>query len=784
MTELPDIKRFRNIDDLIAFRELLFKEGVLDPDKKKIRVCCGTACNATGSKEVVRAFESEISKMGLDVEIVKTGCQGLCQKGPVMKADPYGYFYQKVKACHVEEVLYTTYVSESPVRKLLYRDAFFEKPVEAMEDVAFYRKQMRIALRNNGKIDPTKIHHYIAVGGYGAAEKMFSSMSPDRVIDEVKKANLRGRGGAGFPAGVKWAHSKKAPGDIKMVIANGDEGDPGAFMDRSIMEGDPHSLLEGMLICAYAINAHHGFIYVRHEYPLAVKNLNIAIKQAEEAGLSGKNILGTGFDFTVHIREGAGAFVCGEATALVASLEGKRGFPHARPPRVSEPGGGPWGYPSNLNNVETYACIPPIIDNGADWFHGIGTENSPGTKVFALTGKVKNTGLVEVPMGITLREIVFEIGGGIMGNRKFKAIQTGGPSGGCIPEQYLDLPVDFDSLSKVGSIMGSGGMVVMDEDNCMVDIAKFFLSFTQAESCGKCPPCRVGTYQMLQILEKITSGRGEAGDIERLERLGIMVKRGSLCGLGQSAPNPVLTTIKYFREEYEEHIRDKYCRAKVCNLGVFVIDKEECILCGLCKQACAFDAVKETRRSFVIDRDYCTRCKACYSVCPVNAVKIIKGGYARLEEELKISSEGLEVIERRRTMTLKDVLASRPYEIIKIKHNCCIADTVRVMSEKNISGVFVVDENDKLVSIFTERDIVRCVFSNIPTNEPLENLIMRDIITFEPTTKISSAIAVASRKKIRHLPVVEGEKIIGMITYRDLVAYLLPEVCYMAETMY
>ncbi len=737
-----------------------------------------------GAKDIVKEFEKETSKRNLDVDMVKTGCQGLCQKGPVMKAEPYGYFYQKVKPYHVDEILSATYGSELPVRKLLFRSAFFEQPVELMEDVAFYKKQMRVALRNNGKIDPANIHHYIAAGGYKAAGKVFEAMSPDQVIEEVKKANLRGRGGAGFPAGVKWAHSKKAPGNIKMVIANGDEGDPGAFMDRSIMEGDPHSLLEGMLICAYAINAHHGFIYVRHEYPLAVKNLNIAIKQAEEAGLSGKNILGTGFDFTVHIREGAGAFVCGEATALVASLEGKRGFPHARPPRVSEPGGGPWGYPSNLNNVETFVCIPPIIDNGADWFHGIGTENSPGTKVFALTGKVKNTGLVEVPMGITLREIVFEIGGGIMGNRKFKAIQTGGPSGGCIPEQYLDLPVDFDSLSKVGSIMGSGGMVVMDEDNCMVDIAKFFLSFTQAESCGKCPPCRVGTYQMLQILEKITSGRGEVGDIERLERLGIMVKRGSLCGLGQSAPNPVLTTIKYFREEYEEHIRDKYCRAKVCNLGVFVIDKEECILCGLCKQACAFDAVKETRRSFFIERDYCKRCKACYSVCPVNAVKIIKEGYARLEEELKISSEGLEVIERRRTMTLKDVLESRPYEIIKIKHNCCIADTVRVMSEKNVSGVFVVDENDKLVSIFTERDIVRCVFSNIPTNEPLENLIMRDITTFEPTTKISSAIAVASRKKIRHLPVVEGEKIIGMITYRDLVAYLLPEVCYMAETMY
>ena len=776
--------RFNDVYDLIAFRELLSREGVLSPRKKSIKVCCGTACTATGSGEVVKEFEAEISRRALDIEIVKTGCQGLCQKGPVMKADPFGYFYQKVKPHHVDEVLSSTYVSERAVRKLLYRDAFLDKPVEMMGDVAFYKKQMRIALRNNGKIDPTNIIHYIAVGGYKAAEKVFSSMSPDQVIEEVKKANLRGRGGAGFPAGVKWGHTRRAPGSVKMVIANGDEGDPGAFMDRSIMEGDPHSLLEGMLICAYAINARYGIIYVRHEYPLAVKNLGIAIKQAEEAGLLGKNILGTGFDFSVHIREGAGAFVCGEATALVASIEGKRGFPHARPPRVSEPGGGPWGYPSNLNNVETYACVPIIMEKGADWFHTIGTENSPGTKVFALTGKVKNTGLVEVPMGITLREIIFDIGGGILGKRKFKAIQTGGPSGGCIPEKYLDLPVDFDSLTKVGSIMGSGGMVVMDETDCMVDVAKFFLSFTQAESCGKCPPCRIGTYQMLQILEDITSGRGREGDIERLEQLGRQVKKGSLCGLGQSAPNPVLTTIRYFREEYEEHIRNKYCRAEVCNLGFFVIDRHECILCGLCKKACAFDAVKETSKSYFIDSDYCRKCKACYAACPVGAIKIKKGSYELLEKEFNVPAESLEDIERRRAMTLKDILESRPYEIIKINRFCCIADAVRTMSEKNVSGIFVVDENDKLVSIFTERDIVRCVFNGISTDENLENLIMRDITTFDPSTKISSAISVAARKKIRHLPVVEGDKIIGMITYRDLVSYLLPEVCYMAETMY
>jgi len=783
MTQIDNIPKLKSIDDFAAFRDLLFREGVLAPGRKRIRVCCGTGCRANQSLTLVEQLRKEAGKNEIELEIVETGCQGLCQKGPVMKIEPHGYFYQRVKKENVNEILSTTYLANAPVRHLLYKGSFLDKPVEMMEDVPFYKKQMRIALRHNGIVDPTNIYHYIASGGYRATEKIFSSMSPEQVIEEIRKANLRGRGGAGFPAGVKWAHTRRAPGVIKMVIANGDEGDPGAFMDRSIMEGDPHSLLEGMLICAFAIDARYGFIYVRHEYPLAVKNLRIAIEQAEKIGLLGKNIFGTGFDFTVNIREGAGAFICGEATALVASIEGRRGFPHARPPRVSEPGGGPWGYPANLNNVETYACVPPIIEKGADWFLGIGTENSPGTKVFALTGKVKNTGLVEVPMGITLREIIFDIGGGIIGGRKFKAVQTGGPSGGCIPEKYLDLPVDFDSLIKVRSIMGSGGMVVMDEDNCMVDIAKFFLSFTQAESCGKCPPCRIGTYQMLQILEKIASGKGEEGDIERLERLGKLVKRGSLCGLGQSAPNPVLTTIQYFREEYEEHIRDKYCRAKVCNLGFFTIDREECILCGLCKQACAFDAVKETRRSFFIDRDYCTKCKACYNVCPVNAVKI-RRLYERLEEELKIPSDQVEIIERRRKMTLKDVLDSRPYEIVTIQRGRTISDAVKLMSEKNVSGLFVVDEHNKLVSIFTERDIVRCVFNNTPTDGTIEHLAVRDIATFDPSTEVSSAISIASRKKIRHLPVVEGDTIIGMITFRDLVSYLLPEICYMAETMY
>src|SRR4030043_610471 len=780
---MTSTERLKSIDDLKNLRSVVSRE-TFDPEKNRIRICCGTACSASGSRDVVKVLEEEIAKNGLDLEVVKTGCQGICQKGPVMKVEPHGYFYQKVRKENVRGVIPITYMAGYPVRDLLYRRTFLEKPVEVMEDIPFYKKQMRIALRNKGRIDPNNIYHYIAVGGYGAVEKMFSSMSPEQVIEEVKEANLRGRGGAGFPAGIKWAHTKRARSAIKMVIANGDEGDPGAFMDRSIMEGDPHSLLEGMLICAYAIGAHYGFIYVRHEYPLAVRNLSGAIRQAEEKGLLGKNILGTGFDFTIHIREGAGAFVCGEATALVASIEGNRGFPHARPPRVSEPGGGPWGYPANLNNVETYACVPPIIEKGADWFLSIGTENSPGTKVFALPGKVKNTGLVEVPMGITLREIIFDIGGGILKNKKFKAVQTGGPSGGCIPEQYLDLPVDFDSLSKIGSIMGSGGMVVMDEENCMVDVAKYFLSFTKSESCGKCPTCRIGTYQMLQILEKITSGEGEEGDIEKLERLGNLVIEGSLCGLGKTAPNPVLPTIRYFRNEYEEHVREKYCRANVCKLGVHRIEAEECILCGICKQVCAFDAVKETRRSFTIDQDYCTRCKACYYACPVGAVKITKPRFARLEEELKIPHEEIEVIERRSRMILRDILKSKPYVIVTVNKNSTIRDAIHTMSEKNVSGIFVVDENNKLASIFTERDIVRCAFNNISFDKTIKSIMRRDITTFDPSAEISSAINVASRKKIRHIPVVEGENIVGMVTFRDLVSYLLPEICYVAESIY
>jgi NADH:ubiquinone oxidoreductase subunit F (NADH-binding)/CBS domain-containing protein/(2Fe-2S) ferredoxin len=776
------MERLKSIDDLKNLRAVVSKE-IFNPGKNRVRVCCGLPCSTLGSHKIIKGLEEDISKSGLDIEVVKTGCQGLCQSGPIMKVEPHGYFYQRVKQKYVKDIVPTTYKAGYPVRELLYRGTFLKEPVEVMEEVPFYKKQLKIALRNTGNIDPFNIYHYIAVGGYNAIGKMFSSMSPEQVLEEVKKANLRGRGGAGFPAGIKWAHAKKAPDNIKMVIANGDEGDPGAFMDRSIMEGDPHSLLEGMLICAYVIDAHYGFIYVRHEYPLAIKTLKTAIEEAEKIGLLGKNILGTGFDFTVGIREGAGAFVCGESTALVASVEGGRGFPNPRPPRLSEKGGGAWGYPSNLNNIETYACVPSIIEKGAEWFLSIGTEGSPGTKVFSLAGKVKNTGLVEVPMGITLREIIFDIGGGIIGNKEFKAVQTGGPSGGCIPSRYLDLPVDFDSLRKVGSIMGSGGMVVMDEDNCMVDIAKFFLSFTQSESCGKCPPCRIGTYQMLQILERITTGKGEEGDIERLERLGKLVAAGSLCGLGQSAPNPVLTTIRYFRDEYEEHVKDKYCRTKVCSgMGIFEINQEECIECGLCKEACAFGAVIETKDKYFIARDYCTRCKACYYACPVNAVKLLSPKYERLEEEFKLPLESLDMIDRRSKMTLQNIIKSKPLMVVSVHKDQKISDAVKVMSGKNISGVFVVDENDKLVGIFTERDIVRCVVEGISLeDEVIQNIMRTDLITFDPSMVLSSAIAVALRKNIRHLLIVEHGGIVGMITFRDLISYLLPEILYIAK---
>ncbi len=780
MARLESIEKLQNL-------RLLLEEETFPEGKERIRACTGTACVASGANGVIKRIEEKAKERGLDLEIVATGCQGFCQKGPVMNVDPFGYFYQKVREEDAEALVANTISAGFPVRHLMFRGSIAEEPYELMDEVPFYKKQLRVALRNNGRVDPRNIYHYIAVGGYAALQGALSSMTPDDVLHEVDRANLRGRGGAGFPAGKKWFHTKKAPGEIKFVIANGDEGDPGAFMDRSVMEGDPHSLIEGMLLCAYAIDARYGFIYVRHEYPLAVKNLKHAIQQAEDLGLLGGNILGMDFSFDLDVREGAGAFVCGESTALVASIEGDRGFPRPRPPRLSEPGGGAWGFPSNLNNIETYACVPPIVEKGADWFRSIGTETSPGTKVFALTGKVVNTGLVEVPMGMTLREIIYDIGGGIMGEKRFKAVQTGGPSGGCLPEKHLDLHVDFDSLRKVGSMMGSGGMVVMDEDTCMVDVAKYFLSFTQAESCGKCPPCRLGTYQMLQILEKITRGEGEDGDIQKLIKLGKFIQDGSLCGLGQSAPNPVLSTLKYFREEYEEHIYDGYCRARACSgLGVFSINLSECIRCGLCKEACAFDAVKETKNAYIIDRDYCTKCKACYHACPVGAVKIWKQSIARLQEQFQIPYEKLETIERSIKMTLKDVLESKPSQIVICKKDCKVGDAVTIMDGKNIGSILVFDdEEENLIGIFTERDIMHCFVKNVNFNDDTIGKVMSgDPVFLDASTDIGVAINVMSEKKIRHLPVFEDDKLIGMISYRDLVSYLLPEVIYMAEDIY
>ncbi len=616
------MNRLNSIEDLRRLRQSLQEE---DKGKIIVHACSGSACRASGAKKVSEKMLSAAEAMGIEIEIRPSGCRGMCSQGPNVKIDPHGLFYTRVKPDMVEAMLAYTLRANTAYRPLLYRDSIITEPVEAMQDIPLIKKQHRLVLRHNGIIDPKSITDYIKVGGYTALEKALSSMTPDQVLAEVDKANLRGRGGAGFPAGQKWKHTKNAKGDIKFVVANGDEGDPGAFMDRAIMEGNPYSLLEGMSLNAYAIGARYGFIYVRHEYPLAVENLGVAIEQARRLGLLGENILGSGFSFDIGIREGAGAFVCGESTALVASIEGARGFPRPRPPRLSERGGGVWGYPTNLNNIETFANVPIIIEKGADYFLSIGTKGSPGTKVFALAGKVRNSCLVEVPMGMTLREIVYDIGGGILGGKKFKAIQTGGPSGGCLPESMLDTPVDFDTLAKAGSMMGSGGMVVMDEDTCMVDVAKYFLSFCQSESCGKCPPCRIGTYQMLEILNKITSGRGEPGDIERLEKLGRQVVAGSLCGLGNSAPNPVLSTLRYFREEYEEHVNDKFCRARQCTgLGLYRIEEGQCIHCGLCKRACAYDAVVELQERFYIDQDYCMKCKACYTVCPTKAVVIEK----------------------------------------------------------------------------------------------------------------------------------------------------------------
>lgn len=590
--------------------------------KRIISLCAGTGCQSSKSLVIRKELEKAIkaNKCEDKVSIVLTGCHGLCALGPIMQVYPEGVFYTGVKPSDVEKIVKEHIIGGNPVKELVYKETIKGDKIGSVEDTKFFKKQKRIALQNCGVIDPEKIEEYIGTGGYQALYKVLTSMSDDDVINTVLESGLRGRGGAGFPTGKKWALAKPNKADQKYVACNADEGDPGAFMDRSILEGDPHCIIEAMAIAGYAIGATKGWIYVRAEYPIAVTRINIALAQAREMGLLGKNIFGTKFDFDIEVRLGAGAFVCGEETALMASIEGKRGEPHARPPFPAVKG--LFDKPTVLNNVETYANIPKIINNGAKWFKSMGTPTSPGTKVFALGGKVNNVGLVEVPMGITLREVIEDIGGGIIGGKKFKAAQTGGPSGGCISEKNLDVKIDYDNLLKIGSMMGSGGLIVMDEDNCMVDIAKFYMTFIAEESCGKCTPCRIGTKRMLEILERITEGKGEEKDLVELEELAAYIKDNALCGLGQTAPNPVLSTIANFREEYVEHIKDKKCRAGVCKSMLnYRIDPNKCKGCTLCARNCPVSCITGTlKEPHKIDESKCIKCGTCFNNCKFGAI--------------------------------------------------------------------------------------------------------------------------------------------------------------------
>ena len=591
--------------------------------RSQILICTGTGCSSSNSPAIIERFEECIKEAGLEkeVKVVRTGCFGLCENGPICIVYPEGAFYSHIKVDDVPRI-----VSEHLVKGRIVADLLYKKSVNAdgkilaLDEIDFYRKQKRVALRNCGVINPEDINEYIAFDGYKALAKVLTEMSRDDVIDVILKSGLRGRGGAGFPTGLKWKFAKAPESDVKYVCCNADEGDPGAFMDRSVLEGDPHSVLEAMAIAGYAIGSQQGYIYVRAEYPIAVKRLRIAIDQAREKGMLGKDIFGTGFNFDIDLRLGSGAFVCGEETALMTSIEGCRGEPRPRPPFPAIKG--LFGKPTILNNVETLANVCQIILNGPEWFASMGTEKSKGTKVFALGGKINNTGLVEIPMGTTLREIIYDIGGGIPNGKKFKAAQTGGPSGGCIPAEHLDIPIDYDNLIAIGSMMGSGGMIVMDEDNCMVNIAKFFLEFTVDESCGKCPPCRIGTRRMLEILDRITKGKGEDGDIEKLEKLAKNIKDSALCGLGQTAPNPVLSTLRYFRDEYEAHIYEKRCPAGVCKaLLNYVIDPDKCRGCSLCARNCPAGAISgQVRTPFVIDAKKCIKCGACETNCKFGAI--------------------------------------------------------------------------------------------------------------------------------------------------------------------
>ncbi len=617
MKTMQDIEEIRNSKR----KELELRVNTnVGTREKHILVCHGTGCTSSKSEQILANFKRIIQERKIEnVRVIKTGCFGLCAKGPIVIIRPEDTFYAMVTPEDCEEIIQTHIVENKIVERLLCKD-IDGTVVKKLDELNFYKKQKRIALKNCGVINPEDIDEYIAFDGYKALEQVLLQNNPDEVIQTITDSGLRGRGGAGFPTGKKWLFTKQAEGKQKYVVCNADEGDPGAFMDRSILEGDPHSVLEAMAIAGFCIGANKGYIYVRAEYPIAVQRLRIAIKQAEEYGLLGVHILGTDFTFTIEIRLGAGAFVCGEETALLESIEGRRGQPRVKPPYPAN--SGLWGCPTLINNVETFANITRIILNGAKWYASIGTEGSKGTKVFALGGNVNNIGLVEVPMGTTLREIVFDIGGGIPNNRKFKAAQTGGPSGGCIPEQYLDTPIDYENLSKIGSMMGSGGLIVMDDTKCMVNIAKFYLDFTVSESCGKCTPCRIGTKRMLEILERICEGNAIEDDLEKLEKLAHTIQKTAICGLGQTAPNPVLSTMKYFREEYEEHVKQYTCKASECKaLAKIQINPEKCKGCGMCKRVCPADAISgEPGKTHQIDQDKCIKCRSCIQKCPFKAI--------------------------------------------------------------------------------------------------------------------------------------------------------------------